>query len=222
MIIERPPLLYRMFFPNAVWRIPAAPHEQKVIYLTFDDGPIPEVTPWVLEQLRQRDIRATFFCVGENVWRHHEIFQQILHEGHAVGNHTYHHLQGLKTETEAYLLDVEKANRLIQSPLMRPPHGHIGWSQYRALINQYQVVMWDVVTRDYSKRQTPEKVLSNVKKYTRDGSIIVFHDSLKAEKNLRYALPRALDYLIQEGYQFKLLPGRTESNQQSNSLEIAI
>lgn len=222
MIIECPPLLYRMFFPNAVWRIPAAHNEQKVIYLTFDDGPIPEVTPWVLEQLRLRDIKATFFCVGENVWRHHTIFQQILSEGHAVGNHTYHHLQGLKTPTQAYLEDVEKAHRLIQSPLMRPPHGHIGWSQYNSLCNKYQIVMWDVVTRDYSKRQTPEKVLSNVKRYTRDGSIIVFHDSLKAEKNLRYALPRALDFLIQEGYQFKLLHGRTESTNLSKPLEIAI
>ncbi|MDN4753699.1 polysaccharide deacetylase family protein [Porphyromonadaceae bacterium W3.11] len=224
MFIERPPLLYRILFPNATWRIPAPADESKVVYLTFDDGPIPEVTPWVLEQLRIRDIRATFFCVGENVWRHPDIFEQILEEGHGVGNHTYHHLQGIKTNTADYLQDVYKANKLIKSRLMRPPHGHIGWCQLRGLMNQYQVIMWDLVTRDYSKKQSPQKVLENVKRYARNGSIIVFHDSLKAEKNLRYALPLALDHLMEDGYEFRLLPGarHLESNIFDQELEEAI
>lgn len=206
MLIERPPLLYRICFPHSLWRMPSVDGRKRV-FLTFDDGPIPEVTPWVLEQLRERDIRATFFCVGENVWRHPQIFQQVLSEGHAVGNHTYHHLQGILTPTEAYLEDVHRANRLIQSPLMRPPHGHLRWSQLALLTQKYSVVMWDLVTRDYSKRVTPLQVLDNVKQLVRDGSIIVFHDSLKAEANLRYALPRALDYLLEEGYSFELIPG---------------
>lgn len=217
MFIERPPLLYRILFPNAIWRIPAPSKGDKVIYLTFDDGPIPEVTPWVLDQLRLRGIKATFFCVGENVWRHHQLFLNLLEEGHAVGNHTYHHLQGWLSNTSEYIDDVQKADRLIQSPLVRPPHGHIKWGQLRRLTNQFQVIMWDLVTRDYSRKQTPEKVLQNVKKYARNGSIIVFHDSLKAEKNLRYALPLALDYLIQEGYRFELLPGRVKSNHTSDT-----
>lgn len=222
MIIERPPILYRKLFPGTIWRIPSAPNEQKAVFLTFDDGPIPEVTPWVLDQLDIRGIKATFFCVGENVWRHYELFQRLLSEGHAVGNHTYHHLQGLKTDTCTYLEDVLRADRLIGSPLMRPPHGHIGRAQLQALQGSFQVVMWDLVTRDYSKRISPQRVLNNVKNYVRDGSVIVFHDSLKAEKNLRYALPRALDYLQEEGYRFKLLPGRIGIDQSRIILPQAI
>lgn len=222
MLIERPPLLYRLCFPNTLWRLPSTDGGKRV-FLTFDDGPIPEVTPWVLEELRRRDIRATFFCVGENVWRHPLLFQQLLAEGHAVGNHTYHHLQGILTSTDTYLEDVHRANRVIQSPLVRPPHGHLRWSQLRALTAQYSVVMWDLVTRDYSKRITPVQVLQNVQRLVRDGSIIVFHDSLKAEANLRYALPRALDYLLEEGYRFELLPGgRVLSHPEESWLESAL
>lgn len=209
MIIEQPPLLYRSLFPGAVWRIPSLPDEtHPSVYLTFDDGPIPEVTPWVLDLLASKGVKATFFCVGENVWRFEPLFERILDEGHAVGNHTYHHVQGLPTSTRAYLRDTLRANELIQSRLFRPPHGHLGWKQLSALCSHYRVVMWDVVTRDYSKWMKPQDVLGTVKRYTRDGSIVVFHDSLKSERNLRYALPRAIDYLMEEGYQFKTLPGR--------------
>lgn len=206
MIIEQPPLLYRVFFPGALWRIPSAPGEQPTVYLTFDDGPIPEVTPWVLDQLSQRDIHATFFMVGDNVRKHPDVFRQVVGAGHTIGNHTYHHIQGLHSSTQQYLSDTSEANELIQSSFFRPPHGHLKWAQYRAVCQQYQVVMWDVVPHDYSRHFSPERTLSNVTNYVRNGSIIVFHDSLKAERNLRYALPRALDWLLEHGYRFSLLP----------------
>lgn len=213
MIIEQPPQLYRRLYPGALWRVPSLPNEAAPsVYLTFDDGPIPEVTPWVLDTLKGFGVEATFFCVGENVWRFYPLFERILAEGHAVGNHTYHHLQGLPTPTRPYLMDVTRGDKLIQSPLFRPPHGHLGWSQYNYLRNRYQMVMWDVVTRDYSRRVTPEQVLQIVQKYTRDGSIIVFHDSLKSQRNLTYALPKAIEHLLGEGYQFKKLPGRQASD----------
>lgn len=204
MLIERPPLFYRLFFPGAIWRI--RQKGKKVVYLTFDDGPIPEVTPWVLDILRERGVKATFFCVGDNVRKHPEVFRQVLDEGHMVGNHTFNHLQGIKVRTKTYVDNTEKADELIRSPYFRPPHGHLRLRQLFKISKKYKVIMWDLVTRDYSKWMTPEKTLENVRRYVRDGSIIVFHDSLKAENNLRYALPRALDYLIEEGYSFELLP----------------
>lgn len=204
MLIERPPLFYRICFPQALWRI--RQKGKKVVYLTFDDGPIPEVTPWVLEVLRERSIKATFFCVGDNVRKHPDVFRQVLDEGHKVGNHTFNHIQGIKVRTKTYVENTEKADELINSPYFRPPHGHLRLRQLLKLRKKYKIIMWDLVTRDYSKRMTPEKTLDNVKRYVRDGSIIVFHDSLKAEKNLRYALPQALDYLLEEGYSFEFLP----------------
>lgn len=204
MLIEQPPLLYRLLFSKSVWRVkkPA----RKVVYLTFDDGPIPEITPWVLETLNQYSIKATFFCVGENVHKHPDVFRRVLENGHAVGNHTYNHLQGWKTKTKLFLENARLAKKLIESPLFRPPHGHIwSWQNRKLQKAGYRLVMWDVVTRDYSKLLTPEQVLENVKRYTRNGSIIVFHDSLKAEKNLRYALPKAIEWLLQEGYEFEVI-----------------
>lgn len=204
MFIEQPPLLYRLFYPGAIWRI--SNDEKKMVYLTFDDGPIPKITPWVLDVLDRYRIKATFFCVGDNVEKYPFLYQQLLERGHLTGNHTFNHLQGWKHHTEYFVANTQKASSYIQSPFFRPPHGHVLYSQFLSLKKTgYKIVMWDVVTRDYSKNMTPAKVLNNVKKYVRNGSIIVFHDSLKAEKNLRYALPQVIEWLMEEGYSFGLV-----------------
>ncbi|MFV0468073.1 MAG: polysaccharide deacetylase family protein [Dysgonomonas sp.] len=205
MLIERPPLLYRSLFPGGYWRI-QPPEGEKVVYLTFDDGPIPEVTPWVLEVLKQYNIKATFFCVGDNVRKHPQIYKMVLDAGHRVGNHTFNHIQGIRTRTKNYLKNSEEAAKYIDSDLFRPPHGHMRIRQFFPLKKKYKIILWDVVTRDYSKYMTPELVLNNVKKFTRNGSIIVFHDSLKAENNMTKALPEAIEWLLKQGYSFKLIP----------------
>lgn len=199
MFIERPPLFYRMLFPETVWRIHKREH---TVYLTFDDGPHPEITPWVLDVLDKYGIKATFFCVGENVQRYPEVFAQLRERGHSVGNHTMNHLQGAKVSTRAYLHNVFRANELIGSNLFRPPHGLLRWAQSRVLRSRMAIIMYDLVTRDYSRKLNGEQVLNNVKRYARNGSIIVFHDSVKAERNLRYALEPAIEWLLQQGYKF--------------------
>ena len=203
MFIEQPPVPYRMLFPESMWRIPM---KEKSVFLTFDDGPIPEVTPWVLDLLDQYEIKATFFIVGDNVRKHPKTFQEVIKRGHSVGNHTMHHLQGAKVRTRRYIKDIAEAHMLIKSPLFRPPHGFIRWKQAAAIKANMRIIMYDLVTRDYSKKLSGDEVLENVKRYTRNGSIIVFHDSLKAEKNLRYALPKAIEWLKQNGYKFLPLP----------------
>ena len=204
MLIEQPPYMYRMLYPETIWRIP---RKNKTVYLTFDDGPVPEVTPWVLNVLDHYNIKATFFCVGDNVARYKDLYQEILKRGHLTGNHTQNHIQGMKYRTKNYLRNVEAANTLIDSPLFRPPHGHMRFRQKMALQKAgYHIIMWDVVSRDYSKKLTPDMVLENVKKYTRNGSIIVFHDSIKAQRNLKAVLPKAIEWLIKEGYEIKKLP----------------
>lgn len=202
MLIEQLPTVYRKIFPGTVWRLP---QEEKTVYLTFDDGPIPEVTTFVLDLLRERGIKATFFCVGDNVRKHPDVFRQVQEEGHIVGNHTFNHLQGLYTSSRKYISNVEKADELIKSPLFRPPHGILRYLQFMTLRKKFKIVFWDVVTRDYNRKLSGEEVLEIVRKYTRNGSIIVFHDSLKAEKNIRYALPKAIDYLMAEGFKFEVL-----------------
>ena len=200
MFIEQPPWFYRALFPGATWRIPS---DEQCVYLTFDDGPIPQVTPWVLNTLDQYGVKATFFMVGDNVRKHPDVFRMVVERGHAVGNHTFHHIQGIRYSTRGYLADVELAARLIPGNLFRPPHGHMRFPQLLRLRKTHRIVMWDVVTRDYSPRLSPQQVLANVKRYTRNGSILVFHDSLKAERNMRWAMPRAIEWLLQEGYRFK-------------------
>ena len=210
MLIEQPPHLYRMLFPNTVWRIEDP--VRKTVYLTFDDGPIPEVTPWVLDLLDKYAIKATFFCVGDNVRKHPGVYRRVIEKGHRVGNHTFHHLQGWQHTPTKFLENADRAKELIDSPLFRPPHGHMRMNQCKKLQDAgYRIIMWDVVTRDYSRFMSPEQVLENVKRYTRNGSVMVFHDSLKAEKNLRYALPRAIEWLLEEGYSFERIPLRKDT-----------
>ncbi len=200
MFIEQPPLLYRILFPEAIWRIKR--RKRKVVFLTFDDGPIPEVTPWVLDLLDFYGVKATFFLVGDNVARSPHLLEEIKRRGHSWGNHTMNHMQGFKVASRRYMRNIQQAHELIDSTLFRPPHGIMRWSQAAVIKDHYNIIMYDLVTRDYSKKMTGEKVLKNVKRYTRNGSIIVFHDSLKAEANLRYALPRAIEWLKEQGYEF--------------------
>ena len=202
MLIEQPPFYYRLLFPGAHWRFNK---DKKVVYLTFDDGPIPEITPWVLDVLDKYNIKATFFCVGDNVQKYPEVYQMVLDRGHVVGNHTFHHIQGLKTLSRNYIKDVKQAEQLINSKLFRPPHGHLRIPQFLMAKRDYKIIMWDVVTRDYSKLKTSEQVFENVKKYTRNGSVIVFHDSLKAGDRMKKALPRSIEWLLEQGYAFEII-----------------
>jgi len=204
LIIEQPSLLYRLLFPEALWRLPRQLGRR--VYLTFDDGPVPEVTPWVLDLLAGHGIKATFFMVGDNVRRHPEIFARIRAEGHSYGNHTMHHLQGFKTRGTSYMADIDEADAIIRSHWFRPPHGLVRWSQARMIKDRFNIVMYDLVTRDYSRKLNPEQVFDNVRRYARNGSIIVFHDSVKAWPNMHVALPRAIDWLTERGYTFGQLP----------------
>jgi peptidoglycan/xylan/chitin deacetylase (PgdA/CDA1 family) len=184
------------------------PSKEKVVYLTFDDGPHPVATPWVLDQLKQYNAKATFFCIGNNVLQHNQIYQQIRAEGHAVGNHTFHHLNGWKTPAATYLADVTAAGKVIESKLFRPPFGKITAGQARGLKaalkeEKTKVIMWDVLSADYDARLLPEECTKNVLKNTGAGSIIVFHDSEKAFPNLKYTLPAVLKYLQNDGYRFE-------------------
>ena len=202
MLIEQPPRIYRLLFPGTFWRIPAPTGKPKSVYLTFDDGPIPEMTPWILKTLDKYNIKATFFCVGENVKKNPTLYAELLEKGHLVGNHTFNHIQGLFCRSSKYIRNIAEASKFIDSNLFRPPHGHMRFPQLFRLRKLFRIVMWDVVTRDYSPYMTADDILSNIKKYTRNGSIIVFHDSLKAAGRIEEALPKAIEWLKQEGYQF--------------------
>ena len=202
MLIERPPESYRGLYRGSHWRFHT---DEKVVYLTFDDGPIPEMTPWILDLLDKYGIKATFFCVGDNVRKHPEIYRMVLERGHITGNHTFHHWQAWQVTKKTYLQDVEDAAKLIDSKLFRPPHGHMRSSQFKALRKNYEIIMWDVVTRDYSRLMTAGQVFEVVKKYTRNGSVIVFHDSLKSGDRTKESLPRSIDWLIEQGYGFRLI-----------------
>lgn len=200
MFLAKTPQLFQHLLTNYTWHIPTT---EKVLFLTFDDGPVPEETPWVLDTLRQFGAKATFFCVGDNVRKHPEIFQQILADGHAVGNHTFNHLNGWKTHTFNYLKNVQRCGQVVDSPLFRPPYGTLRPAQTRSLKQRYRIVMWDVLSGDYDPNITPEQCLQNVLDNVRPGSIILFHDSLKAEERMRYALPKVLEKLSAEGWRFE-------------------
>ena len=201
MFIEQVPEFVRNLYPKALWRMNP---DEKAVYLTFDDGPIPVMTPWVVEQLGRYGIKATFFMVGDNVHKFPQEYMQVVENGHRIGNHTYNHLKGLFTKTSDYIENVDQADAFLHSDLFRPPHGLLRQSQYKELSKRYQLVMWDLVTRDYSFRLYGEDVLANVKRLVRNGSIITFHDSIRSESNLKYALPRAIEWLLEQGYEFKV------------------
>ena len=203
MILEQPSLWLRLLYPKALWRINPT---ERVVYLTFDDGPIPEVTPRVLEILRNYGVKATFFMVGDNVRKYPEVFEMVKSDGHRLGNHTFNHLGGIKHSTKDYVLNIHKANAYIHSDLFRPPHGWLRHRQYYFLKRHYKLVMWDLVTRDYSKRLNADDVFENVRRYARPGSIVTFHDSLRSVPKLWSALPRSIEWLLAEGYEFRVIP----------------
>jgi peptidoglycan-N-acetylglucosamine deacetylase len=225
MFIHKTNALMRLLYPQFTWRKP----QKNSIYLTFDDGPIPEVTEFVLEQLNQYNAQATFFCIGDNIVKHPQIFTKIIKSNHSIGNHTFNHLNGWKTEDIIYFENVElfnaqhskyntqnntpkyidlKANEhdiLKPKPLFRPPYGRIKRSQAKVLLPMYEIVMWDVLTGDYSKEISSEVCLKKTLQYTEGGSIVLFHDSIKASKNVMYALPRVLEYFAEREFVFESL-----------------
>ena len=225
-LIIKTPKLVHWLFPKRVW---AFSRSQPTVYLTFDDGPIPEVTPWVLEQLKIYDAQATFFCIGENVAKFPEVAQQILSEGHTIGNHTYHHKNGWQTSFEDYITDFELFNsKLKKSSIInhtskinnrqlsnfnqiskikfRPPYGKLTSRQAKSILKKgHDIIMWDVLSGDYDQNISAEKCLNNVLTNIEKGSVIVFHDSLKAEKNLRYVLPKVLEHIKSKGWICKII-----------------
>jgi peptidoglycan-N-acetylglucosamine deacetylase len=205
----RTPRLLQYLLPGFTWR---GPNREQVIYLTFDDGPIPEVTDFVLETLAQYQAKATFFCVGDNIRKHPDIARRVAGAGHRLGNHTFNHLKGWQTALPDYLHNVALCEAALhplvngeQPKLFRPPHGHLRHDQFRRLKELYQVVMWDVVTYDFDARLAEEACLAKAILYTGPGSIVVFHDSLKARRNLCYVLPRFLAHFAGLGYRFETL-----------------
>jgi peptidoglycan/xylan/chitin deacetylase (PgdA/CDA1 family) len=222
MYLIKSPLLLKWYYPSLLWN---KSRTEKVIYLTFDDGPIPNVTDFVLKTLKAFNAKATFFCIGDNIVKYPEVFERVKNDGHAIGNHTFNHLKGWKTDDETYLENTLKCQELTQSNLFRPPYGRIKKSQIRSLeslvwssefkapnnsqlpapSSQLKIVMWDVLSGDFDINLAPEKCYQNVIKHTENGSIIVFHDSLKAFDRLSYTLPRALAYFTEKGFTFSTL-----------------
>ncbi|MCC7301900.1 MAG: polysaccharide deacetylase family protein [Bacteroidia bacterium] len=195
----RPPFLARKYYPDLVWRVNTF---EKVLYLTFDDGPTPGVTEGVLDELRKHNAKGTFFCLGKNVRKYPEIFQRIMDEGHAAGNHTENHLNGWQSSRENYLSDIQKCAETVCSDLFRPPYGRITKSQIKALKQNYKLIMWDVLSWDFDSGIPASRVLRNVCAQCRPGSIVVFHDSRKAEQHVLQVLPKALRFFEKKGYRF--------------------
>jgi peptidoglycan/xylan/chitin deacetylase (PgdA/CDA1 family) len=203
MFAVQPPLLLRVF--NGKYLTCSIPTSEKVIFLTFDDGPVPEITSGVTSMLKERNIQATFFCVGDNVKKQPDLFAQVTGAGHAIGNHTFHHLNGWKTPPAEYVEDVMRCDEIFKTDLFRPPFGRLTPSQYFLLRKRYRIILWSVLSGDYNKNVSKEQCLQNVVTHTKPGSIVLFHDSLKAKESLFYALPRFLDHFLNEGYRFELL-----------------
>jgi peptidoglycan/xylan/chitin deacetylase (PgdA/CDA1 family) len=202
MFLAKSPAIIKKYYPRLIWDLP---NNDNKIYLTFDDGPIPEITDRVLDVLKQFNIKATFFCLGANAEKNPILYSRIIKEGHTIGNHSYHHLSGWDTDDEQYIKNIKKSNELLKTELFRPPYGRIKKSQIKGLINEYKIIMWDVLSGDFDSKTTPEKCYNNVVKNTKPGSIIVFHDSIKASENLKYALPKAIEFLLKKGFVFDKL-----------------
>lgn len=202
MYLSRTPRAVQALFKGLTWNIPGT---EKILYLTFDDGPIPEVTPWVLDMLAAFDAQATFFCVGRNAEKNPELLTRIRKEGHAIGNHTFDHVRGRSTSLRPYLRDTLRCQALTGTGLFRPPYGSLSMRQLRVLRSHFTIVMWDVLSGDFDHTLDAPRCLRNVIDHARPGSIIVFHDSLKAEERLRYALPGTLAHFTEQGYSFKAL-----------------
>lgn len=225
MYLVKSPRLLKWYYPSLIWN---KSRSEKVIYLTFDDGPIPIVTDFVLETLKSYNAKATFFCIGDNIKKHPEVFERVKNNGHAIGNHTFNHLRGWDTEDEIYVENFKKCQALTQTNLFRPPYGRIKKSQIfslqslvlslesdsgllttdfrlRTQDSGLDIIMWDILSGDFDVNLPPEKCSQNVIKHTKNGSIVVFHDSLKAFERLKYALPKVLEYFTGLGYQFKCL-----------------
>jgi peptidoglycan-N-acetylglucosamine deacetylase len=200
--LVRAPLLLRQVYPGAVWRVRTT---EKKIFLTFDDGPVPGITPAALSILKEANVRATFFCVGENVRRNPELYAQILAEGHVTGNHTNSHADGWKTSTQLYLREVQQCAEAVKSKLFRPPYGRMRRSQLKAIVRKYKVIMWDVLTCDFDAELTKEEVLDLSIGKSRAGSVVVFHDSEKAGEKMLWVLPRYIAEMKKQGFEFALL-----------------
>ena len=195
------PLLVKRMFPDFIWEMPSV---SNTIYLTFDDGPTPDVTSWTLDILKHYNATATFFCIGNNVKNYPDIYEAVISAGHVVGNHSYDHIKGWNTSLDDYIENVQKASHLINSKLFRPPYGRITSKQGSTLTELgYKVVMWDVLSFDWDARITEKKCMNNVVSKAKPGSIIVFHDSLKASKNMTFALPEVLEHFSKKGFEFK-------------------
>jgi len=201
--------LIKKIFSGFVWDVPGA---QKTVYLTFDDGPVPEATPWVLNLLKEHEVKATFFCIGDNIEKHPATFEQVIREGHNIGNHTFNHPNGWNTNYNTYIENFEKCEASIlkrtepQVKLFRPPYGKIKNKQAKALRRRgYKIIMWDVLSADFDRTITPQQCLDNVINNVANGSIIIFHDSIKASANLRYALPKTIEYLKKNDFSFGVL-----------------
>lgn len=196
-----PPKTLRALYPQCLWNLP---NSENKIYLTFDDGPTPELLPFILETLDKFNVRATFFCVGENIRKYPQLFDELLAK-HAVGNHTFNHMNGWKSANYSYYKNIKKFDEVYRSPLFRPPYGRIKRTQAKHISKQYKIIMWDVLSYDYSNNTSPKKCLANVVKNVKSGSVIVFHDNKKAQKNVIYALPRAIGHLLRKGFIFDVI-----------------
>lgn len=194
---------FRLLYPDYIWRKKTV---NKELYLTFDDGPIPEVTEYVLDLLKEKGVKATFFCVGENITKHPEVYHKILQEGHRTGNHTYNHLKGFDTPIDEYVANVNKCNEVITEgagrKLFRPPYGKIRRQQAKELKQQYDIVMWDVLANDFMKSVSADECLQKSVRYTRPGSIVLFHDSIKTFEKIKEVLPKYIDHFLAQGYNF--------------------